>query len=213
MLSIEPYLAARDRWPAAGRHILATYDAERVVVYQAFRAPIADEAVRLGRFGASFALGRMSWIKPNFLWMMFRSGWATKESQERILAVALRREFFDRVLRSAVASSYDRHRFASREDWTDAVQRSDVRLQWDPDHDPSGTPIERRALQLGLRGPVLAEYAGPAILALEDITELVHEARPHASAPYTELRVPAESVYVPDDPSAIAALGLGSRAE
>lgn len=37
----------------------------------------------------------MSWIKPNFLWMIFRSGWATKENQERVLAMFLRREAFD----------------------------------------------------------------------------------------------------------------------
>ena len=29
----------------------------------------------------------MSWIKPNFLWKMYRCGWATKEGQEIVLAV------------------------------------------------------------------------------------------------------------------------------
>jgi hypothetical protein len=28
----------------------------------------------------------MDWSKPNFLWMMYRSGWATKERRERIVA-------------------------------------------------------------------------------------------------------------------------------
>jgi len=26
-------------------------------------------------------MNRMTWIKPNFLWMMYRSGWASKKNQ------------------------------------------------------------------------------------------------------------------------------------
>ena len=63
----------------------------------AFKPQIADEAVQLGRFGPSFSRSRMSWIKPNFLWMMFRCGWATKVDQERVLALWLPRTFFEKV--------------------------------------------------------------------------------------------------------------------
>jgi len=31
---------------------------------------IADEALKLGKFGSKFSLTRMTWIKPSFLWMM-----------------------------------------------------------------------------------------------------------------------------------------------
>jgi hypothetical protein len=31
-----------------------------------------------------------------------------------------------------------------------------VRLQWDPDHHPNGSPLKRRAIQLGLRNDVSA---------------------------------------------------------
>jgi hypothetical protein len=51
MLRLEPYLLQNARWPSAGRHILAQFDAESVVVYQAFRPAIAEEAVALQRFG------------------------------------------------------------------------------------------------------------------------------------------------------------------
>jgi hypothetical protein len=37
----------------------------------------------------------MSWIKPNFLWVMYRSGWGTKAGQELTLALRLRRSFFN----------------------------------------------------------------------------------------------------------------------
>ncbi|MBQ1688320.1 MAG: DUF4291 family protein [Lachnospiraceae bacterium] len=40
---------------------------------------IANEAVAKGAFGSHFSMNRMSWIKPSFLWMMYRCGWGTKE--------------------------------------------------------------------------------------------------------------------------------------
>jgi hypothetical protein len=194
---LEPYLAQREIWPARGRHILAQFDERSVVVYQAFRPAIADEALRLGRFGPTFSLGRMSWIKPNFLWMMYRSGWATKEGQERVLAVRLQRAFFERVLAMAVPSSYSEELYPSRDDWQAAVKGSEVRLQWDPDHDPRGAPVERRAIQLGLRGAVLVEYAAEAIDEIVDMTPLVEMERARAQLPYTELRTPRERVFEP----------------
>jgi hypothetical protein len=208
MLAFERYVLQRARWPSSGRHILAQFDATTIVVYQAFDPGIADEAVRLGRFGSAFSLSRMSWIKPNFLWMMFRCGWATKPGQLRVLALRLTRAFFERVLAAAVPSSFDQRLFASQPEWQEAVARSDVRLQWDPDHDPSGAPLERRAIQLGLRGTLLREFAREAIVELDDVTEMVATQRAHASAPFTELHTPLEREFLPTDHDITAALGL-----
>ncbi len=153
-LALEPFSDQRARWPTTGRHVLAQFDDQAVVVYQAYRPAIGQFAAGHGYFGGEFALGRMSWVKPNFLWMMFRSGWGTKDGQEVVLAVWLRRAGFDHILEAAVPSSHDPHRHADRAAWQAAVASSEVRLQWDPDHGPSGAPVERRAVQLGLRGPV-----------------------------------------------------------
>ncbi len=81
-LITEPYLTQNTRWPRSGRHILAQYDDDSVLVYQAYRPSIGHFAARYGYFGGEFSFTRMSWIKPNFLWMMYRSGWGTKEGQE-----------------------------------------------------------------------------------------------------------------------------------
>ena len=43
----------------------------------------------------------MSWIKTNFLWMMYRCGWASKKNQERVLAVRITREGFETILKNA----------------------------------------------------------------------------------------------------------------
>src|SRR6185369_16959702 len=101
-LHTEQYFRQLRRWPATGRHILAQFDAGTVVVYQAYRPAIGLFAAQQQRFGGEFSLNRMSWIKPNFLWMMYRSGWGTKQGQEVTLAVRLRRTGFDQILERAV---------------------------------------------------------------------------------------------------------------
>ena len=193
-----PYLEQSRHWPARGRHILARFDAESIIVYQAFRPAIAEFAVERQRFGGEFSYSRMSWIKPNFLWMMYRCGWASKPGQDRVLAIRLRRRFFDGLLRDAVPSGYLVERYASREAWQRAVDASDVRLQWDPDHDPSGRPLDRRAIQLGLRGEVLRRYGTEEPMSIEDITPFVVEQGAHALAPFLRLVTPTESVYEPE---------------
>ena len=105
-LQTEHYLMQLKRWPATGRHILAQFDPETVVVYQAYRPAIGLFASQHQRFGGEFSLNRMSWIKPNFLWMIFRSRRGTNDGQEVTLAVRVRRSAFDEILSKAVHSSF-----------------------------------------------------------------------------------------------------------
>jgi hypothetical protein len=211
-LITESYLAQNARWPKSGRHILAQFDDESVVVYQAYNPAIGHWAARHGYFGREFKLGRMSWIKPNFLWMMYRSGWRTKEGQEVTLAVRLRRDAFDEILRLAVHSSFAPKVYGTPEAWKRAVAGSDVRLQWDPDHGPSGNPVERRAIQLGLRGNVLARYTREWLLDIQDISGFVAEQRANAIAPYDRLITPKEEVYPVTEPEIATRLGASEWA-
>ena len=84
------------------RKIYAKYDDKTIRVYQAYNDVIADEAIKLGTFGEYFSLTRMTWIKPSFLWMMYRCGWAEKENQERVLAIDIKREDFDEIVKNSV---------------------------------------------------------------------------------------------------------------
>jgi hypothetical protein len=208
-LQLESYEAQRRRWPAAGRHILAQYDEDSVVVYQAFRPEIARYAVEHQRFGGPFSLDRMSWVKPNFLWMMYRCGWATKENQEAVLAVRVRRSGFDEMLRLAVHSNFQQAVYADPAAWSEAVKASDVRLQWDPDHTPTGEPVDRRAIQLGLRGHALARYAGEWVLSIQDATALVKEQAPcRVRDQRSTLCTPREDVYPVNDRTTAKKLGV-----
>lgn len=108
------------------------------------------------RFGGErFSYSRMSWIKTNFLWMMYRCGWCTKKGQERVLAVRITREGFNTILSRALTGKDEKERGMK--------EKSAVRLQWDPDHDPSGTCERRRAIQLGLRNEVFVDTINDAI--------------------------------------------------
>ena len=93
--------------PGKGQHILAQQADETIIVYQAYSNAIAGYAVKNQKFGGdSFSFNRMTWIKPNFLWMMYRCGWAMKENQERVLAITISKNFFDEILSKAVYSSF-----------------------------------------------------------------------------------------------------------
>ena len=63
-LETKPYLEQVRCWPTQGRHILAQFDDDSVVVYQAYRPAIGHFAAEHGYFGGDFSLDRMSWIKP-----------------------------------------------------------------------------------------------------------------------------------------------------
>jgi hypothetical protein len=142
----------------------------------------------------------MSWVKPNFLWMMYRSGWGTKENQEVSLALRIRREFFDSILAEAVPSTWDRAMFTTEREWSEAISRSSVRLQWDPDHHPSGAKLERRAIQLGLRGEKLEAFGQRELVEVIDLSEFVAEQRARlASDGVSGLVTPRERVYHPTD--------------
>lgn len=211
MLVTEPYPDQVKVWPKQGRHVLAQFDDRTVVVYQAYHPAIGRCAAGHGAFGGDFSYDRMSWIKTNFLWMMYRSGWGTKENQEVTLALRLRREFFDTLLAQAVPSSWDRDLYPTRGEWSRAVGRSDVRLQFDPDHHPSGAKLDRRAIQLGLRGRVLEAFGRRELVEVIDLTEFVAEQRsvlPPRGV--VALVTPRERVYMPADPAVAARLGLAS---
>ncbi len=208
-LRLSSYVEQANRWPKSGRHVLAQYDEETIVVYQAYRPSIGRFAVENGWFGGEFKFSRMSWIKPNFLWMMYRSSWGAAEGQETVLAIRLRRAFFDSLLSQAVRSTFNATLFESGAAWRAAVTRSDVRLQWDPDHTPTGEACERRAIQLGLRGSVLEDYGKREIVEVIDMTDFVGEQRPSASSwRIGSLLTPAEHVYVPSDPAIARTAGI-----
>ncbi len=175
-LETEYYSEQTKRLPKAGEHLVGQIQGNKIIVYQAFNPSIATYAVKNQKFGgSSYNFDRMSWIKPNFLWMMYRAGWATKEHQQQILAIWISLENFNELLKIAVHSSFQPQIYQSEETWKNLLKTSDVRLQWDPDHDPRGNKIERRAVQLGLKGNTLRKFGTEWITKIENITDFVKD--------------------------------------
>jgi len=108
LLDTAPYSQVSQTWPRTGSHILASYDNNTIVVYQAFNDEIADYAVQHQLFGSpSYNMQHMTWIKTNFLWMMYRSAWGTKDdNQKRTLAIYMSRSAFEDILEQSWPSSY-----------------------------------------------------------------------------------------------------------
>ena len=185
MSSIEPSLALGtykdqlESLPSEGRVLQAQYTDDYVVVYQAYSSAIAEWAVHHKCFGGSdYSFNRMSWIKPNFTWMVYRCGWCEKDAnQERVLAIKLKREFWEEILSNAMSTSWDQEKYPIREEWNTKLRESDVVMQWDPDHEPfTNEKYSRRAIQLGIRNDMLKSFGEGetcAIIDIEDITDFV----------------------------------------
>lgn len=196
-ITTEKYQISQSRLPTAGQHIIAHQTIDEIVVYQAYKPSIARYAVAHQVLGGNdFSLSRMSWIKPNFLWMMFRCGWAEKENQERVLALWINKSVFEKILLNAVQSSFKETHHADYTHWKESLDTSDVRLQWDPDHDPFGNKLTRKAIQIGLRGKMLEHFVKHQINLVEDITDFVRDQKEHVkNSTLDQLYIPVEEVW------------------
>ncbi|WP_433065221.1 DUF4291 domain-containing protein [Dactylosporangium sp. CS-033363] len=184
--------------PVPARQIRAAYTDRTITVYQAYSPEIAEPAVAAGRFVAPFRRERMTWIKPSFLWMMYRCGWAAKPGQERVLAIELTREGFEWALANAALSHYDRDLHPDRAAWSRQLKTSPVRVQWDPERSLRLQPLPYRSLQVGLSGAAVHRYVDEWTAAITDVTGTVREIRALLDAGHDDeaaARLPVERPY------------------
>ncbi|MFJ4939685.1 DUF4291 domain-containing protein [Streptomyces pseudovenezuelae] len=155
--------------------IRALHTDSTITVYQAYAPEIGLPAVQEGRFPAAWKRDRMTWIKPSFLWMMYRCGWGAKAGQETVLAVEITRDGFEWALRHACLSSYVRGVHPDQAAWQRQLKRAPARVQWDPERDLHLRPLPYRSLQLGLSGEAARRYADEWTTSIRDVTPLAHE--------------------------------------
>ena len=227
-LYLESYLESQRVLPSIGQHIigntlqtlhhevedyttgiLKAFENQYIVVYQAYKKSIAEYSVKNQILGGSdFSYSRMSWIKPNFLWMMYRCGWAEKENQERVLAIWIKKEVLEDILRNATFTSYQPGFFSSENEWRKELENKKVRLQWDPDYNYNGEKLERRAIQLGLKDKVLEKFGKEQIECIMDITDFVKEQKEHIDGNRIDkLLIPKERIIQFDDEQLIKRIG------
>ena len=180
------------------QQVRARHSADTITVYQAYPPEIAGPALAAGRLVPPFKRARMTWIKPSFRWMMYRSGWAEKPGQERVLAVEITRAGFEWALAHACLSHFDRSHHADRAAWSHRLKTSPVRVQWDPERSLRLQPLPHRSLQVGLSGEAVDRYLDEWTVAVTDLTPTVREIRNLLRAgdePAATALLPAEPPY------------------
>jgi hypothetical protein len=156
------------------RIIRAFFTKEFVRIYQAYNRSIADCAVKNNKFiSPPFKMERTTWIKPSFLWMMYRSGWALKPNQERILAIDISHEGFLWALENSCTSSFDSLIYSSEKEWRIIKDSSLVVIQWDPERDINMNKLAYRSIQIGLTPSSTKLYVDKWTLNISDITDQV----------------------------------------
>jgi Domain of unknown function (DUF4291) len=185
------------------RQVRAAFTDGIVRVYQAYSPEIAVPALAAGRFVPPFRMGRMTWIKPSFMWTMYRSGWGAKPGQERVLAIDITRDGLEWALAHAALSSYEPGTYASHDEWAERKTASPVRVQWDPERSVTLAPQSRRSIQIGLSGDAAVKYVREWTTGIKDVTATAHRIRDLVSAGdvnAAEALLPAERPYeLPDD--------------
>lgn len=180
---------------AETREIRAAYDDEGLYVYQAFRPDIGLYAAEHGRFGRDFKLDRMTWVKPSFGWMLYRCGYGFKSGQEVVLRIKISHDGWLDALSGAVLSHYERRIHGEKAFFDRALKVGECRVQWDPDRTLALERMERRAIQVGLRGSLVARYVDEWIIGIEDVTALAHAVKEAVSGRAELPVVPDERTY------------------
>jgi len=220
------------------------WDCEGCYVYQAFPPEIADYALAHQMFGGpNFNPSRMTWIKPSFGWILYRSGYGQRHGKNRVLKIKLPHDAVAVLLRQcrcvdtnkatqgAGGKSKDKHAGApDGQSFTNSGGSGCV--QWDPERDmlsaekgESRKMLHRRAIQVGLAGR-LSELYVRSVLSIEDVTGLCHRVRDaHVARTSKQQKermealapcLPAERPYLPAcADSILVQLGMlpGERAE
>lgn len=184
----------------------ARYDDETITVYQAYPAPIADAALAAGAFVPPFKVERMTWIKPSFLWMMYRCGWARKADQERVLAIRMSRDGFEWALRHGSLSHYAPGVHESQQAWRAEQAASPVRVQWDPERSLHLEALPHRSIQIGLSGEAVRQYVSQWIVELADVTSQarhIHDLVSARQLDHARAALPHEQPYPLPEPIAL----------
>ena len=157
------------------KQIRAVYTDTTIRVYQAYSDAIADTALAAGRFvSPPFKMERMTWIKPSFLWMMYRAGWGNKDdNQKRILAIDISRSGFEWALRHACLSHPPTGMDSAT--WQQTKAAHPVRIQWDPERSLKLEPLPHRSIQIGLTGEAVPRYVNEWIQNISEITDVAQE--------------------------------------
>lgn len=212
-LTTIPYSQHEAELPESGRQIIGYEEEGGVYLYQSFDAATAAYAVVRQKFGGtSYDFAETAWMTPSFLWMMDYSGWSSKPGKNRVLAIQISREGFEEILREGVYDKFNEDMYDEESVWREAVQNSDVRIEWDNDYNVKGKKLSRETLQIGLKSTVLVNFNRKYIQRIVDVTPFAEKQYKKMDENPEEVLVVEEKVLdLPED--IIERYSLGEKAE
>lgn len=194
------------------REIRADFDSSTIVVYQAYNDSIADAALTAGRFVPPFSVGRMTWIKPSFLWLMARSNWGKKTNQTRILGIRITQSGWLEALAAGELTHFDPDVHGSRTAWQNSFETSRVHIQWDPERSLRGKKLQHRAIQVGLSRMIVDSFIHEWTTEIVDETPRVKKMRALLAAgkiANARKLLPSEKPFHQFDGGVASCLGIG----
>ncbi len=178
--------------------IRADFDAQTLTVYQAYSSSIALPALKEKHFVPPFSFGRMTWIKPSFLWLMERSNWGQKSGQEHILAVIITRAGWDEALSLGVLTGYESSVHRNAEDWRKQFEQAQVHVQWDPERSIRGADLGYNSIQIGISRHLIRRFVEEWITDIRDYAPLarkIHALLKTGQADKAKKLLPPEKIY------------------
>lgn len=178
--------------------IRALYDTRYIAVYAAFSPSIADVAIKSQKLLPPFTYDRMTWIKPSYLWLMYRSEWGQKDNMQRILRIWLKKTDWETALSEAILTTPEAHVYNDAKKWRKQLDKARIRVQWDPERDIKNNHQSFKSIQVGITAALSETYAKKWITKIEDVTPLTHQLRSLVYARQFEQALPLlpkEQVY------------------
>lgn len=118
-------------------------------------------------------MDRMTWMKTSLLWTLYRSDWATKERQERIVEVQVQPTYIEELVAKAVKTK-DPQANNSKVLYQKDPDRAILGKIWNKGQDNYWLKA-RRTMQIGIRGSELERYINEIVPTnLTDITATVN---------------------------------------
>lgn len=178
--------------------IRAAFDAHEIALYAAFDSSIAKVALAKQQLLPPFAYDRMTWVKPSFLWLMYRSEWGQSAGMESVLRIWIGRREWEAALEEAVLTTPERHVYPDAKAWRTRLDKAKIRVQWDPERDIRNQRLNYRSIQVGIMPQLSEAFAKRWIRRIEDLTPLCRRIRSlvlQGTFSEAEALLPLEQIY------------------
>ncbi len=189
-LPLRPWSEVERTVPHVGRPLLACFDEATVTVFAAHRPEIGAWAIDHGTLGGPAWRGdRIARFRLSLPRVMSRSERGERAGKEVLLAIALRRDGFDAVLRQAVHwREFPASIFGTRGKWRLATRYTEVVVDFAPDCAPDGSDLPRMTPRFGVRGHALKAMLSDWVVGVRDLGDLALAWRGDPDPPTPVLR-------------------------